>query len=136
MSVANTVDPEGRTSTARHRCCKSHPWNGHEMGFLKGQGWIHKREQKALQSEHVLKHFCGHRVRKGNNQNFSNVDPTMTEVFFFFEKSRSDSPKRANDVPTRRRAQHFCEHRVREGRGQDFSTLNPKVTKGFSFFFL
>ena len=85
MSVANTVDPKGRTSTARHKCCKSHPWKGHEMGFLKGQDWIHRREQMVFQFENELNISASSKVRKGRNQDFSNVNPKVTEVFFFFE---------------------------------------------------
>ena len=94
MSVANTVDPKGRTSTARHKCCKSHPWKGHEMGFLKGQDWIHRREQMVFQSEYELKHFCELKIRKGKKPKFLNLNPKernlkifckSDSLFFFFE---------------------------------------------------
>ena len=34
MSIANTIDPKGRSGTSRNKCYKSHPWNGHKMGFF------------------------------------------------------------------------------------------------------
>ena len=99
--------------------------------FLKGKYWIHKGEQMEFHSEHVLKHFCEHWVWKGNNQNFSNLNPKMTEVFF--EKSGSNSSKRANDVPIRTRAQTFLRAQSPKGKRSRFLKSEPKSDESFFF---
>ena len=71
----------------------------------------------ALQSENVLNISASTEFRKGNNQNFSNVDPTMTEVFFFLNSS-----KRANGpVPNMKTCFNISASTESKREGSEFS---------------
>ena len=86
MSVANTIDPKGRTSTVRHKCCKLHPWNGHEMGFFwKAKIGFIKESEWYSNPNAGYKRFPQAIVRKGRDQDFSDLNPKMMEVIFFLK---------------------------------------------------
>ena len=107
------------------------------MGFLKGQDWIHKREQMVFQSKRKLKHFCELLSEKEGTKISRIWTQKWRKVFFFFFFLKGQDrihQKEQMIFQSEWKLKHFCEI-LSEREGTKISWTEPKSDGRFFFLF-